>query len=114
MSARSTTRRRPRRAGPSPASTGRERPRQGALARYRTEEGVEREVITRPGAGGRTLVIDRDSRAHRDPRLIGALAPDESPGNAELLAHMYVADPAGRFCRQVEAEDLLAPDGGPP
>ncbi len=115
MSARSTPRRRPRRAGGgSPTNTGRERSQQEALPRYRTEEGVEREIITRPRRRGRTLVIDRDSRAHRDPRLIAALSQDEPSGSAALVARMYVADPAGRFCRRLEADDLFAPDGDPP
>jgi hypothetical protein len=113
MPDQSGARRTPRRArSSSRAPAAREGSRQEPLARYTTEDGVRREIITCPGAEDRTLVIDRDTRKH-DTGLIAALAPDEPTDNALLLARMYVADTTGRYCRALERADLLGPGEEP-
>jgi hypothetical protein len=85
-------------------------PDSGVLGRYTDPLGRPREVLTRPGHGGSTLVLDRDVRTLGDRRLVAHLAADESPENAALVCRHYLRDPRGRWCRPVTAEDLRTPD----
>ena len=49
-------------------------------------------ALTRPDAS--VLVLDCAGwRPSADARLVAHLAPDEPPGNARLLADVYLADP---------------------
>lgn len=80
------------------------------LGTYTHPDGSRREVVIRPGAGDRTLVIDREERTRGDARLVAALEPDEPPENARIVCELYLADPADRHCRSVTAEDALEPD----
>jgi len=82
---------------------------QGALlARYREESGRLHEVVTRPGAEGSVLVIDRDAVTLCDRRLVAHLAPDEEPCNARVICGHYLADRTRGRCRRVVAGDLEA------
>lgn len=81
------------------------------LGRYTDPRGRERDIISRPGAGGSVLVIDRDSVTLGDRRLVAHLAGDEPAENAQLVCEQYLADTGGRWCRRVRPEDLdLMPD----
>jgi hypothetical protein len=96
--------------GPSPvteASKQHKRERRAAVARYVDEHGAKREIIVRRGARDRTLVIDREARSRRDPRLVAALAPDEPPENAAIVCRLYLSHPDGRYARAVTSDDLL-------
>ncbi len=81
--------------------------RRGRVLRsYRGENGSRRELLTRPGARGSLLVIDRDAAPGRDERLIAHLGADEPAGNALLAALSYLAaDPSSRACRALHARD---------
>jgi hypothetical protein len=82
------------------------------LDRYTDRHGRPREVITRPCAGGSTLVIDCDRASGGDQRLVAHLGGDEPSGNATLTCSRYLHDIAnGRgHCRALEAEDAhIAP-----
>jgi hypothetical protein len=85
---------------------------QRPLGGYADGRGELREVIACSGAGGTTLVIDRDRVTHGDARLVAHLAADESATNATLICELYLRDAAARDCRcrLVTAEDaLIAP-----
>ncbi|HEY8304909.1 MAG TPA: hypothetical protein VIG42_10035 [Solirubrobacteraceae bacterium] len=60
-----------------------------------------------PGQGGSTLVLDRDAATLCDRRLLAHLARDEPAGNAALVCARYLEDANGRWCRRVQARDLL-------
>ncbi len=77
------------------------------LARYSDAQGRQREVVSRQGAAGSVLVIDRDALTRGDRRLVAHLAADEPAENAALICRLYLEDAAGglRVCRQVTAED---------
>jgi hypothetical protein len=85
-------------------------PDRGVLGRYTDSVGRPREVLTRPGHAGSTLVLDRDVRTLGDRRLVAHLAADEPPENAALVCRHYLHDPRGRWCRPVTPEDLRTPD----
>jgi hypothetical protein len=92
----------------------RERPArdQRPLGGYADGRGGLREVIACSGAGGTTLVIDRDRVTHGDARLVAHLAADEPATNATLICEHYLEDATARDCRcrRVTAEDaLIAP-----
>lgn len=79
------------------------------LARYTDAAGHEREIVTRLGSLGSTLVVDRDLATRADPRLLAHLAGDEPAENAELICQDYLhyeADP--RRCRALTEEDAHA------
>jgi hypothetical protein len=91
--------------------------RRERIAIYTDRAGAARELIVRPGAGGSTLVVDRDRRTRRDQRLVAHLASDEPPVNADLVCRSYIGDGAAR-CRALTAADLVVepfptPSGGP-
>ncbi|HYB23696.1 MAG TPA: hypothetical protein VED41_07855, partial [Solirubrobacteraceae bacterium] len=77
------------------------------LARYVDGAGCGREVVTRRGAAGSTLVIDRERSTHGDARLVAHIAADEPAENAALVCRRYLQDAAvGRGgCRPLNAED---------
>jgi hypothetical protein len=84
------------------------------LASYLDADNRPRELLALPGHGGSVLVLDRDATTLGDRRLLAHLAPDEPPGNAALVCHLYLNDTAGRWCRRVEPSDLeLAPFASP-
>jgi hypothetical protein len=81
------------------------------LRRYSQEGSGPREVIVRPGAGGRRLVIDRDLIAGGQQRLLARLEADEPLANALAVCTHYLGAPAdSRRCRPpVTADELPAP-----
>ncbi len=83
------------------------------LASY-TESGQLREVVSRQGAGGTILVLDRDAGTAGDARLLAHLSADEPIENAELVCSHYLLDHRhrGRRCRAITFEDLCAPIDG--
>lgn len=87
-------------ADPAPRSAAR-RP----LGDYTDPAGRRRELVARPAGHGSRLVIDEDAATLGDRRLVAHLGRDEPAGNAALVARLYLADPAGRFARPVEAAD---------
>jgi hypothetical protein len=79
------------------------------LGGYLDLDGHAREVISRPGAAGSTLVVDRYRATHGDARMVAHLAADEPAENAALICSHYLRDAAtgaGR-CRLVTAEDAI-------
>lgn len=76
------------------------------LARYRDSTGRVRELITRRGAAGSTLVMDRDAATRRDRRLVAHLGADEPQENATLVCDRYVRDAHRGRCRRVTVRDL--------
>lgn len=89
-----------------PALDGRDR----VLTRYTPFTGTLREVVAVEGAGGCTLVIDRDISTGLDQRLVAHLAPDEPPENAEIAAALFAREASEQHirCRPVVAQDLVA------
>jgi hypothetical protein len=77
------------------------------LDRYTDGQGRSREVLTRQGAGGSVLVVDRDSATRGDRRLVAHLAADEPVENAALVCSHYLEDARGAHgrCRRVSAQD---------
>jgi hypothetical protein len=77
------------------------------LERYVDHHGHARELITRAGAAGSTLVVDRDRASHGDQRLVAHLGADEAADNAALTCSQYLRDIAkgGGRCRALDAED---------
>lgn len=82
--------------------------RPSRLASYVTATRVPREIVTRSGAGGSTLVIDRMALTGADARLVGHLAADEPPQNARILSELYLRSPDRGRCRSLTDEDLLS------
>ena len=76
------------------------------LGRYTDPRRRARELVSRPGAGGSTLVIDRIAETLVDQRLVAHLAADEPAENARIVCSLYIADVHGRRCRRLTAEDL--------
>ena len=95
--------------GPGSADHG---PRAADLGTYRDLEGRTRAVIVRPGAGGSVLVIDQDAETLTDRRLVAHLAADEPAINAQMVAELYLADPAGRWARALQGRDWVTLPGG--
>ncbi len=79
------------------------------LGRYLDRHGHAREVVAQHGAGGSTLVVDRERVGHGDPRLVAHLAADEPTENAELVCNGYLRDLAAGIgaCRRLAPEDVL-------
>jgi hypothetical protein len=87
-------------------------PEQSLLASYLDEDGRGRELIARRGAGGSTLVIDRDGATLGEALLVAHLAADEPPENAAVVCESYLRDLAcgAAGCRALSAQDeQLAP-----
>lgn len=84
----------------------------GASARIRkllSPAGAPRELISRAGAAGSMLIIDRDAATGFDERLIAHLGADEPSANAALICRLYAdAEPETRRCRPVDERDALA------
>lgn len=102
---------------PHPRDAARRRSRRDVPARlgryFDDPSGLPREIICLPGAGGSTLVIDRDAVTLGNRRLVAHLAADEPPANARLIGSLYLADENRGRCRRVRAEDLeIAPATG--
>jgi hypothetical protein len=76
------------------------------LGQYTDRLGRAHEIVSRAGAGGSVLVVDRDSLTLGDRRLVAHLASDEPAENARIICEQYLADHGGRWCRNVTAEDL--------
>jgi len=89
---------------------GRVRP----LGRY-LQGGREREVVVVDGPSRSRLVIDRLAKGGGE-LLVAALAADEPPANAAIVARHYLADPTRGRCRPVGESDLqvLAPEAAAP
>jgi len=83
-----------------PTGCGRgRRPERRVLARYTDGKSRPREVITRPGAAGSVLVVDRDAASLGDRRLLAHLGADEPAQNAALTCSRYLDETRGRGCR---------------
>jgi len=76
------------------------------LGHYTDRRGRAHEIVSRAGAGGSVLVVDRDSLTLGDRRLVAHLASDEPAENARIVCEHYLADQGGHWCRSVTAEDL--------
>lgn len=88
-------------------STRRDHP---LLARYTDRQGSVREVVSRRGAAGSVLVVDRDRATRGDCRLVAHLAGDEPVENAALVCSRYLEDLATSSCRcrALTSEDALS------
>lgn len=89
-----------------PASQGK------PLGAYCDRDGHRRELVAIRAAHGSTIVLDRDAATLSDRRLVAHLGADEPPENAALVCRHYLDDPAGRWCRPLSPEDLLAAEVG--
>lgn len=80
-----------------------------ALAHYTDFGGRTRELITEAGTAGSLLVVDRHAVTLGDRRLVAHLAPDEPPGNAQIVSRSYLerARSSRLKCRPLTAEDLI-------
>jgi hypothetical protein len=78
------------------------------IASYLDTRGRRRELLSRQGAHGSVLVIDRDATTLCDRRLVAHLAPDEPRENVALVCRLYLRDARRRprRCRAVVPEDL--------
>jgi hypothetical protein len=76
------------------------------LGHYIDRVGRAHEIVSRAGAGGSVLVVDRDSLTLGDRRLVAHLASDEPAENARIICEQYLADRGGRWCRSVTTDDL--------
>jgi len=90
----------------SPQATPKLQP--AVLGRYRGCERDQRELRCLHLPDGRRLVVDWRSDRRADARLVGALATDEPPENAAVLASVYLDDPSRGRCRALRAGDLQA------
>jgi hypothetical protein len=82
------------------------------LGRYTDPNGLQRELVSVPGARGSALVIDRLTGGLGDERLVAHLWADEPAQNASIVAALYLADARGRRCRALTDDDLRsAPPG---
>ena len=79
--------------------------RVAVLGGYRWHD-RDRQIIAVTRAGGVRLVIDWIAGTRSDPRLVGEIAADEPPGNARILARLYLDDPSKGCCRRLRREDL--------
>jgi hypothetical protein len=70
--------------------------------------GEARELVSVPGAGGGTLIVDRVARSLGDARLVARLTPEEPRENALIVCRMYLGDETRGRCRRLSAEDLDA------
>ncbi len=82
---------------------------QHPLGCYTDRRGRAREVISRPGAAGSVLVLDRDRATQGDRRMVAHLASDEPAENAAVVCADYLQSMTadGCRCRAVTAEDAL-------
>ncbi|HEX2015336.1 MAG TPA: hypothetical protein VGN69_01485 [Solirubrobacteraceae bacterium] len=78
------------------------------LAGYSDRDGRRRELVLLRTPRRSLLVIDRLAAGGADPRLVAEIGWDEPASNAVLVCSLYLADPQGRWCRSVTAEDLEA------
>jgi hypothetical protein len=90
----------------------RTRRRRGArrvvLARYSDELGQPHEIVSRPGARGGTLVVDRPLHTGATQRLLANLGADEPAENARIVCRQYLlASTEDRLCRVVLPDDWL-------
>jgi hypothetical protein len=80
-----------------------------SLARYADDLGRTREVVSRSGAHGSVLVVDRDAATRGDQRLVAHLGADEPEHNAVLVCASYI-ERLGRGdcrCRALTPTDLI-------
>ncbi len=77
--------------------------------RYREEDtGAVRSIVALAGAGGSVVVVDRLAGTKADARVVACIAAEEDPGNAALIAQLYLADENRGRCRELTREDLAA------
>lgn len=101
----------PKIAATSTLTRGRQSPKTArTLTRYRDWCGRSREIVTLAGAGGSTIVLDRDACTGLDRRLLAHLAVDEPPENAQLVSRCFVqrAKRSSCACRRLTTNDLRA------
>jgi hypothetical protein len=81
--------------------------RGSCLGRYREDDtGAVRSIVALAGAGGSVVVVDRLAGTKADARVIACIAAEEDPGNASLIAQLYLADENRGRCRELTSEDL--------
>ncbi len=82
--------------------------RRVVLARYSDELGQPHEIVSRSGARGGTLVVDRPLRNGAAQRLVAHLGADEPSENARIVCREYLrASAEDRQCRVVLPDDWL-------
>ena len=82
---------------------------QRLLGEYRDPASRRRVVVASSSPTTGILVIDRDLPSALDVRLLARLAPDEPPGNADILCADYLSRIAAGedcTCRRITARDL--------
>jgi hypothetical protein len=84
--------------------------RGSCLGRYREDDtSAVRSIVALAGAGGSVVVVDQLAGTKADARVIACIAAEEDPGNAALIAQLYLADENRGRCRELTREDLAAP-----
>lgn len=63
-------------------------------------------IVALAAPAGATLVVNRLAGTRADARVLARIAAEEDPGNAQLIASMYLADERRGRCRELTAEDL--------
>jgi hypothetical protein len=76
------------------------------LGCYVDREDTQRELRCLHLRDGSRLVVDWRITGRADARLVGALASDEPPENARLLAELYLTDASRGRCRALRRSDL--------
>jgi hypothetical protein len=85
---------------------GRTAPRSESLCSYTDPRGFAREIVSRRGADGSRLVIDRLAHTLGDERLLAHLSADEPIENARIVSALYLADERRPRCRRLASDDL--------
>lgn len=78
------------------------------LGRYRQADGLARELVLLPGAGGSKLIVDRLADGLGNRRLLAHLAADEPAVNAQIVCRGYLAEESRRSRRLAAADFAVA------
>ncbi len=77
------------------------------LGSYRTDDPPrERRIGAVAIPDGSVLVLDYEMPSCADPRVLARIAPEEPPGNAQLVADLYLADTRRGRSRPLTLADL--------
>ena len=80
---------------------------QATLGSYRTDDPPrERRIVAVAIPDESVLVLDCEARSCADPRVLARIAAEEPPGNAQLVADLYLADTRRGRCRALTLADL--------
>jgi hypothetical protein len=79
------------------------------LSRYIDADGLAREIVARPGAGGSILVLDQGIRQRGERRLLAHISADEPAGNPAIVCRHFLAQARRERCRcrSLTPEDLI-------